>query len=201
MEFLHFAMWHDHDIDFARWPHPAMWHVTLDAWQWIHQVTRSSGIMPLNSPKRQPYWNSTSGFDFDHITAVDLSFCTSLRNFIQIGLPGQKKMTSCRLSRWRILAILDFMGPIIASLESRCTTSYTSSVDTIALNCWVFEKIAFFAFWRQTDTQTNRQTDRLTNKQIDSIVALSRSRCRERRLNKYLCCRKEAARCFVSASS
>ena len=23
--------------------------------------------MPLNSPKHPPYWNSTSGFDFDHI--------------------------------------------------------------------------------------------------------------------------------------
>ena len=32
--------------------------------------------MPLNSPKRLPYWNS--GFDFDHITAIDMSFCTSL---------------------------------------------------------------------------------------------------------------------------
>jgi len=38
--------------------------------------------MPLNSPKRPPYWTSTSGFDFDHITAVDMSFCTSLQNFI-----------------------------------------------------------------------------------------------------------------------
>jgi len=74
-------------------------------------VTRSSGIMtlnspggstlqcgrllwddmPLNSPKRSPYWNSTSGFDFDHITAVDMSFCTSLRNFIQIGPPSAEK--------------------------------------------------------------------------------------------------------------
>ena len=55
-------------------------------------VTRSSGIMTLNFPacstlqcgrrrwddmplnllKRPPYWNSTSGFDFDHITAVDI---------------------------------------------------------------------------------------------------------------------------------
>jgi len=26
--------------------------------------------MQLNSPKRPPYWNSTSGFDFDHITTV-----------------------------------------------------------------------------------------------------------------------------------
>ena len=44
-----------------------------------------SDNMPLNSPKRPPYWNSTSGFDFDHIIAVDMSFCASLRNFIQIG--------------------------------------------------------------------------------------------------------------------
>jgi len=74
-------------------------------------VTRSSGIMtlnspggctlqcgrwlwndmPLNSPKRPPYWNSTSGFDFDHVTAVDMSFCTSFRNFIQIGPPSAEE--------------------------------------------------------------------------------------------------------------
>jgi len=47
--------------------------------------------MPLNSPNRQPYWNSTSGFDFDHTTAVDMSLCTSLRNFIQIGPPLAEK--------------------------------------------------------------------------------------------------------------
>jgi len=32
------------------------------------------------------------------------------------------------------------------------------------------------------DRQTNRQTD----EEMDSIVALSRSRCRERRLNNYM---------------
>jgi len=26
--------------------------------------------MPLNSVNRPPYWNSTYGFNFDHITAV-----------------------------------------------------------------------------------------------------------------------------------
>jgi len=41
--------------------------------------------MLLNSPKRPPYWNSASGFDFDHITAGDMSFGSSLQNFIQIG--------------------------------------------------------------------------------------------------------------------
>ena len=47
--------------------------------------------MPWNSSKRPPYWNSTSGFDFDHIIAVNMSFCTSLRNFIQIGPPSAEK--------------------------------------------------------------------------------------------------------------
>jgi len=37
------------------------------------------------------YCNSISGSDFDHITAVDMSFCTSLRNFIQIGPRSAEK--------------------------------------------------------------------------------------------------------------
>ena len=78
MEFLHPAMWHDHDIEFARWQ-----HLQCSRWLWDD--------MPLNSPKRPPYWNSTFGFDFDHITAVDMSFCTSLRNFIQIEPPSAEK--------------------------------------------------------------------------------------------------------------
>jgi len=164
-------------------------------------MTRSSGIMtlsspggstlqcgswlwdgmPLNSPKRPPYWNSISGFDFNHNFAVDMSFCTSLRSFIKIGLPLAEKMTSCRFSRRRISAILYFRGPIMGSLKSARTISYRSSIETIALNCLVFEKIAFFVVWRQIDRQTEKQTD----EQMDSIDALSRSRLRERRLDNY----------------
>jgi len=55
MEFLHLqcGTWHwYHDIEFTRWQHPAMWHVALRPWQWIHQVavglpcnvTRSCGM-------------------------------------------------------------------------------------------------------------------------------------------------------------
>jgi len=49
----------------------------------------------------------------------------------------------------------------MAHLLGKChkaPTSYRLSIDTIALNCIVFEKIAFFAFWRQTDKQTNKWT-------------------------------------------
>jgi len=63
---------------------------------------------------------------------------------------------------------------MIGSLKSPCTTSYRSSIETVALNCLVFEKIAFLQFGA-----------RQTGEQIDKPVARSRSRCRERRLNKY----------------
>ena len=52
-----------------------------------------------------------------------------------------------------ISAILDFRGPIMGSLRSPCMTSYRSSIETIALNCFVFEKIALCIL------ATNRQTD------------------------------------------
>jgi len=194
MELLHTAMWHT--IMTLISPADCtlqMWHVALESWRWIHQVAapcnviRGSGIMTLNSPggntlqcgrwlwddmpwnlpKRLPYWNSTSGFGFDYITAVDMSFCTSLRNFIQIGPPSAEKMTSCRFSRWRISAILDFMGPIMGSLKSRCTTSYRSSIRHHSSKLLSFWENRVFAIWRQT------------NKQMDTPVAWSRSRCRE----------------------
>jgi len=114
---------------------------------WIHpvaapcNVTRSSGIMtlnspggstlqcgrwlwddmPLNLPKRLPYWNSTSGFDFDHITTVDMSFCTSLRNFIQIGLPSAEKYDVMSIFKMADLSHIDFMDPIMGSLKSPIT--------------------------------------------------------------------------------
>ena len=88
----------ENDFQYGGWN-----YYTLQCGRWLWDD------MPLNSPKRPPYWSSTSGFDFDHITAVDMSFCTSLRNFIQIGTPPQKKMTACRFSS----AILDFRGPIM----------------------------------------------------------------------------------------
>jgi len=103
--------------------------------------------MPLNSPKRPPYWNSTSGFRFHtspQSTCHSVPVCEILS---KSDHPiAEKKMTSCRFSRWRISAILDFRGPIMGSLKSPCTTSYRSSIETIALNCLVFEKIAFLHF-------------------------------------------------------
>jgi len=81
-----------------------------DTWLWDD--------MPLNSPKRSPYWNSTSGFHFHtspQSTCHSVPVCEILS---KSDHPRQKKMTSCRFSRWRISAILDCRDPIMGSLKS-----------------------------------------------------------------------------------
>jgi len=78
MEFLHLTVWHDHELI-------SPGDCTLQCGMWLWDD------MPWNSPKCPRYWNSKSGFDFDHITAVDMSFCTSLQNFIQIGPSSAEK--------------------------------------------------------------------------------------------------------------
>ena len=88
-------------------------------------------------------------------------------------------MTSCRFSRWRISAILDCRDPIMGSLKSQCRTSYRSLIETIALNCLVFEKIAFFCI-----LATDRQTDGQTDGQLRCVKP--QSRYRELRLNKVI---------------
>ena len=108
---------------------------TLQCGRWIW------ADMPLNSPKRPPYWNSTSGFDFYHITAIDMSFCTTLRNCIQ------KKITSCRCFTWRISAILDCRDPIMGSLKAHVRLPLGHQYrHRTALNCLVFENIVFLHF-------------------------------------------------------
>jgi len=165
-----------------------MWHVALESWQWIHQVAqpcsviRGSGmtcrwIHPVAAPCNvaggsRMTWHGIRP-NVRHIRILHLvsifiispestSFCTSLRNFNQIGPPSAEKMTSCRFSRWRISAILNFTDPLMGSLKRPCkqqskwiyirrtfrqmSQCADSSIDTTALNCLVFEKIALLHF-------------------------------------------------------
>jgi len=64
--------------------------------------------VPWNSPKRPPYWNSSSRFEFDRITAVYMSFCTSLRNIIQIGPPSAEKNDVMSIFKMADLSHLGF---------------------------------------------------------------------------------------------
>jgi len=62
----------------------------------------------------------------------------------------------------------------MGSLKSPCTTSYRSSIETIALNCLVFEKIVFLYFGdRQTDRQTDKQTNRWARPLHEAALAVA----------------------------
>ena len=183
--------------------HPAMWHVALESWQWIHQVaapcnvirdsgmtchwirpvavpcnvTRSSGIMtlnlpggstlqcgrwlwddtPFNLPKRPPYWNSTILVSIS--TTSPQSTCTSLQNYIQIGPPSAEKNDVMSIFKMADLSHLVFQGsnngfyekPMYDFLEV-VNRDHSSKL----LSFW---ENRVFAFWRQTDKQTDRRTD------------------------------------------
>ena len=143
------------DSEFTKWQHPAMWYVAL-GWHAI-EFAQTSAILEFYIWFRfRPHHQSLKFvFKSDH--------------------PRQKNMTSCRFLRWRISAILDFRDPISGSLKSACTTSYRSLMDTIALNCLVFEKIAFFCILA-TNKQTDKETNRRTNGQHRCTKPLSLSR-------------------------
>ena len=141
----------NHDSEFAPWQHPAMWHVALRSWHWIRQVAAPGYGMPCHWIR--PNVRRIGILHLFSISTIGLYHRSrhvipheSAKFYLNRTILSRKKMTSCRFSRWRISAI--FRGPIMGSLKSPYTTSYRSSVETIALSCLVFEKIAFFAFWR-----------------------------------------------------
>jgi len=146
MELLYPARWHDHDIDFARWLQPPMWHVALESWQWIHQVAalcKVAGSSGMTCHGICPNVRHIGILQLVSILTISpQSTCHSApvcEILSKSDQPQPKKMTSCRFLRWRISAILDLRGPIMGSLKSPCTISYRSSIDTVVLNCLRFE--------------------------------------------------------------
>jgi len=153
---LQCGMWlWNRDSEFTKWQHPAMWYVAL-GWHAIEFAQTSAMLEFLHLVSISTHHRSR------HVILYQFAKFYSNRTTL-----GRKKMTSCWFSRWQISPILDCRDPIVGTLKSARTTSYRSSIDTIALNCLVFEKIAFFAFWPQTDRQTDKLTDKLTDGQTD----------------------------------
>jgi len=146
MELLHPAMWHDHDIDFARWLHPAMWHVALESWQWIHQVVAPCNV--TGGCGMTCHWirPNVRHIGILHLLSIltisPQSICHSAlvsEILPKLDHPQQKKMTWCWFSRRRISAILEFRCPIMGSLKCPYTTSYTT--------CYVVNSCKLLSFF------------------------------------------------------
>jgi len=110
---------------------PAMWHVALGSWHWIRQVAAPCTVAGGSGMTWDGIRPNVRHIGILHLVSIltispqstchSVPVCEILSKSDQLQ---QKKITSCRFSRWRISAILDFRGPIMGSLKSPCTTSY-----------------------------------------------------------------------------
>jgi len=140
--------------------HPAMWHVALESWKWIHQlavpcnVTRSSGVTC--------HWIRPN---VRHIGILHSTSTTSPQSTCYSASVSEffSNRTTVGRKKWRHVDFQDggsqqswILGSDNGFSEKpNYITSYRSSIDTIALNCLVFfEKIACFCI-----LATDRQTD------------------------------------------
>ena len=126
--------------------HPAMWHVALGSWQWIHQVA------VVGLPAKWQVALGWHAIKFPQTSAI-LEFYFWIRFRPYHSSRHVILHQSAKFYPNRISANLDFSGPIMGSLKSLWRTSYWSS--TIALNFFSFwENCVFFVFWRQTNRWT-----------------------------------------------
>jgi len=134
---LQCGMWlWNRDSEFTKWQHPAMWYVALG--RHVIEFAQTSAILEFY------IW-----FRFrPHHRSRHVILHQSVKFY-----PNRTTLCS---KKWRHVdfqdGVLDFRGPIMGSLKSPCATSYRSLIETIALNCLLFEKIAFLHF---ADRQTN----------------------------------------------
>jgi len=164
---VHCGMWlWNHDSGFARWQHPAMWHVAMGSLHWIRQVAAPCNV--AGGSGMTCYWIRPNVRHIGILRLISISAISPQSTCH--SAPVSKilsKLDYPRQCRFSISSILDFRGPIMGSLKSPCTTCNRSSIETMALNCLVYEKIAFLYFGdRQTDRQTVRQTDEPTDRPV-----------------------------------
>ena len=105
--------------------HPAMWHMALESWQWIHQVATPCNV--IRGSAMTCHWIRPKVRHIGILHLVSISthhrswhviLYQSAKFLSKSDHPRQKIMTLCRFSRWRVSAILDYRDPIMDSLKS-----------------------------------------------------------------------------------
>ena len=132
----------NHDSEFTKWQHPALWyvalgwhafefalnnwHIALGSWHWIRQVAAPcnvAGGCGMTCHGIRPNVRRIRILHLVSMLTISLqSTCHSApvcEILSKSDHPQQKKMTSCRFSRRRISAILDFRGQIMGYLKAR----------------------------------------------------------------------------------
>ena len=113
--------------------HPAMSHVSLESWQWIHQVAAPFNVIRGSGLTCHWIRQNVRHIRILHLVSISTTSPQSTCHFVPVSEilskldhPRQKKMTSCRFSTWRISAIMDFRDPIMGSLKSPITITQST---------------------------------------------------------------------------
>ena len=118
------------------WNRDSEFTLQCDTWLWDD--------MPLNLPKRPPYWNSTYGFHFHTSPQSTYVIMYQSAKFYPNRTTLGRKNDVMPIFKMADLSHLGFYGSHNGFFEKpNCIPSYRSSIDIVALNCLVFEKIAF----------------------------------------------------------
>ena len=146
---------HDHDVDFTRWLHPAMWHVALGSWHSIRQVAVPCSVAGGSGMTCHWIRPNICHTGILHLVLISTTSPQSTYHSAPVSEilsksdhPRQKNMTSCRFSRWRISAILDLRDPIVGFFWKAQLHNFLYVVNRHR-SCELFsffEKIAFLHF-------------------------------------------------------
>ena len=105
--------------------HPAMWHVALESWQWIHQAAAPCNV--IRCFRMTCHWirPNIRHIGFLHLVSISTTSPQSTCHSAPVSdilsksdQPRRKKMRSCRFSRWQISVILDFRDIIMGFSKS-----------------------------------------------------------------------------------
>jgi len=113
----------------------------------VSQSTAELWLLPISENEWPPYWDSTSGFNFDLSVVMGISFCTGTPNFMWIG--------PLAAYLWRYVNFQD-------GGRQSCCTSCTAVMDhprravdgmSFVVKFWTarmygFGDIAIFRFWQ-----------------------------------------------------
>jgi len=112
-------------------------HISIDGWD----ITT-----PFLVNKRPPYWNSTFGFDLDHLHVICMLFCIRLPNFGDIGACVAEIWRRIHFLRWRPRALNTTSGFVfIISLpsEGQNLSAYQIIYRHISIDNWYITTSAF----------------------------------------------------------
>jgi len=144
-----------------------VWHVALESWQWIHQVAAPCNV--IRGSGMTCYWIRPNVRHIGILLLVSISTTSPQSTCHSAPVseilsksdhPQQEKNDVMLIFKKADLSHLGFYGSNNGFFEEpNYITSYRLSIDIMALNCFVFEKIAFFwVLATDRQKQTNRWT-------------------------------------------